>query len=173
MKGPLQCAMVWGGGGGSWMSRGPKWVERAAVPILALLLGCVAARAQAPSDDVALVARGEYLARAADCMPCHTGDRSKPYSGGLPIHTPFGTIFSVNITSDPQTGIGRWTFADFKHALHDGIRVDGAYLYPAMPFDAFTGIEEDDLRRCGPSSAASPRLMRPIAKTSWHSRSIS
>lgn len=89
----------------------------------ALLCG---AHAQASADDVALVPRGEYLARAADCMPCHTGKKSKPYSGGLPIHTPLGTIYSVNITSDPETGIGRWTFADFKHALHDGIRADGA-----------------------------------------------
>ena len=112
-----------------------------------LLLGCcVAAHAQAPADDAALVSRGEYLARAADCMPCHTGDKSKPYGGGLPIKTPFGTIFSVNITSDPETGIGRWAYADFKNALHNGIRADGAFLYPAMPFDTYTGIEEDDLK---------------------------
>jgi len=111
-----------------------------------LLLGCVTAHAQAPADGAALVSRGEYLARTADCMPCHTGDKSKPYGGGLPIHTPFGMIYSVNITSDPDTGIGRWSFADFKNALHNGIRADGAYLYPAMPFDAYTGIEEDDLK---------------------------
>lgn len=121
-------------------------VMRAAVVAATTLFGCVTAYAQAPTDDVALVPRGEYLARAADCMPCHSGDKSKPYSGGLPVRTPFGTIFSVNITSDPQTGIGRWTFADFKHALHNGIRADGAYLYPAMPFDAYTGIEENDLK---------------------------
>jgi hypothetical protein len=92
------------------------------------------------------VSRGEYLVRAADCMPCHTGDKSKPNGGDLPIHTPFGTIYSVNITSDPKTGIGRWSYADFKNALHNGIRADGAYLYPPMPFDAYTGIEEDDLK---------------------------
>jgi mono/diheme cytochrome c family protein len=117
-----------------------------AVASVAALLGCGAAYAQAPADDSNLVARGEYLARAADCMPCHTGDKSKPYAGGLPLHTPFGAIFSVNITSDPATGIGRWTFADFKNALHNGIRADGAFLYPAMPFDAYTMIEEDDLK---------------------------
>ncbi len=128
------------------MSWAPGWIERAAASVTALLLGCVAAHAQAPADDVALVPRGEYLARAADCMPCHTGDKTKPYSGGLPLHTPFGTIFSVNITSDPETGIGRWTYADFKNALHNGIRADGAFLYPAMPFDAYTGIGEDDLK---------------------------
>jgi mono/diheme cytochrome c family protein len=107
------------------------------------------------------VPRGEYLARAADCMPCHTGDKTTPYSGGLPLHTPFGTIFSVNITSDPETGIGRWTYADFKNAVHNGIRADGTFLYPAMPFDAYTAIEEDDLkalwafvRRISPVKAA-------------------
>ena len=114
--------------------------------VSALLFGCAAARAQTPTDDAPLVSRGEYLTRAADCMPCHTGDKSKPFAGGLPMHTPFGVLYSVNITSDPSTGIGKSTFADFKHALHNGIRADGAFLYPAMPFDAYTGIEEDDLR---------------------------
>jgi mono/diheme cytochrome c family protein len=124
-----------------------RGIGRAAIFASALLLGGFAARAQAQAaDDATLVSRGEYLTRAADCMPCHTGDKSKPFAGGLPIHTPFGVLYSVNITSDPQTGIGKWTFADFKHALHDGIRADGAFLYPAMPFDAYTLIEEDDLK---------------------------
>lgn len=121
-------------------------IRGATVVVSALLFGCAAARAQTPTDDAPLVSRGEYLTRAADCMPCHTGDKSKPFAGGLPIHTPFGVLYSVNITSDPSTGIGKYTFADFKHALHNGIRADGAFLYPAMPFDAHTGIEEDDLR---------------------------
>jgi mono/diheme cytochrome c family protein len=103
-------------------------------------------QAQEAEGDAALVARGEYLSRAADCMPCHTGDKAKPYAGGLPLNTPFGTLYSVNITSDPTTGIGKWTYTQFKQALHDGIRADGAYLYPAMPFDAYTGIKDDDLK---------------------------
>jgi mono/diheme cytochrome c family protein len=102
--------------------------------------------AQGTEDDSALVARGEYLSRAADCMPCHTGNKAKPYAGGLPLNTPFGTLYSVNITSDPATGIGKWSYAQFKQALHDGIRADGSYLYPAMPFDAYTGIKDDDLK---------------------------
>ena len=108
------------------------------------------ASAQASMDDAALVSRGEYLARAADCAPCHTGDASKPFAGGLAFKTPFGTLFSVNITSDPETGIGKWTYAQFKNALHQGIRADGAYLYPAMPFDAYTKIEEKDLEGSRP-----------------------
>lgn len=106
----------------------------------------VPAAAPAVGDDSALVDRGAYLARAADCMPCHTGDPKKPYAGNLSFNTPFGTMFSVNITSDPTYGIGKWTFEDFKGALHDGVRADGAYLYPAMPFDAYTGISNDDLK---------------------------
>ncbi|MGA7814543.1 MAG: cytochrome c, partial [Caballeronia sp.] len=60
-----------------------------------------------------LVKRGEYLTRAGDCAACHTADKSRPFAGGLPITTPFGTIYTPNITSDPDTGIGRWTDADF------------------------------------------------------------
>ncbi|WP_027132743.1 cytochrome c [Geminicoccus roseus] len=97
-------------------------------------------------DEAALVAKGEYLARAADCMPCHTAPGAKPFSGGLGMSTPFGTLFSVNITPDKETGIGAWTFDQFKAALHDGVRADGAYLYPAMPFDAYTKITDEDLQ---------------------------
>ncbi len=68
-----------------------------------------------------------------DCMPCHTGDKTKPYAGGLSFNTPFGVMYSVNITSDKTNGIGTWTYEDFKAAVHDGIRKDGAYLYPASP----------------------------------------
>lgn len=114
--------------------------------IAASLFGSSGLKADDQADDAALVSRGEYLARAGDCMPCHTGDASKPFAGGLGLNTPFGTLFSVNITSDPDTGIGKWTYEDFKNALHDGIRADGAYLYPAMPFDAYTLIEEEDLK---------------------------
>ncbi len=102
--------------------------------------------APAAGDDASLVDRGAYIARAADCMPCHTGDPKKPYAGNLGFNTPFGTMFSVNITSDPTYGIGKWTFQDFKNAVHDGVRADGAYLYPAMPFDAYTGMSDDDLK---------------------------
>jgi mono/diheme cytochrome c family protein len=121
-------------------------LAHATMMLSASILGAPLACAQTIEDDSALVSRGEYLARAADCMPCHTGDKAKPYAGGLALNTPFGALYSVNITSDPATGIGKWTYAQFKKALHDGIRADGAYLYPAMPFDAYTGIADDDLK---------------------------
>lgn len=103
-----------------------------------------AATQENPDPD--LVARGSYLARAADCMPCHTSARDKTYAGGLRMNTPFGVMYSPNITPDRETGIGAWTFDEFKKALHSGIRADGRFLYPTMPFDAFTKISEDDLK---------------------------
>ncbi|MFG1299654.1 c-type cytochrome [Xanthobacter sp. V3C-3] len=107
----------------------------------------VAAPAMAQQQaDPALVARGEYIAKAADCMPCHTGDKSKPFAGGLALNTPFGAIYSPNITSDRSTGIGLWTYDQFVNAVRNGIRKDGAYLYPAMPFDAYTEISDDDMK---------------------------
>ncbi|WP_159718178.1 cytochrome c [Geminicoccus flavidas] len=118
-----------------------RWLLAAATMLMPIGLP-----AHGQEDDSALTARGEYLARAADCMPCHTSPGGKPYAGGLGLSTPFGTLFSVNITSDRETGIGGWTYEQFKGALHDGVRADGAFLYPAMPFDAYTGITEDDLR---------------------------
>ncbi|MGZ3287179.1 MAG: c-type cytochrome [Xanthobacteraceae bacterium] len=103
-----------------------------------------AATQETPDPD--MVARGSYLARAADCMPCHTSARDKTYAGGLRMNTPFGVMYSPNITPDRETGIGAWTFDEFKKALHSGIRADGRFLYPTMPFDAFTKISEDDLK---------------------------
>src|SRR5215469_2525500 len=91
-----------------------------------------------------LVARGEYLARAADCAVCHTAPGGKPYAGGLAIRTPFGTLYSPNITADRETGIGKFTDADFLRALHQGVMPDGTRLYPAMTYDAYTYMTDAD-----------------------------
>jgi mono/diheme cytochrome c family protein len=93
----------------------------------------------------ALVKRGEYLARVGDCVACHTADKSRPFAGGLPITTPFGTIYTPNITSDPDTGIGRWTDADFLRAMHEGIGRGGERLYPAFPYAEFTKVRSEDV----------------------------
>ena len=98
----------------------------------------------APGDD--LVAKGKYLAEAADCMPCHTGPGGKPFAGGLMLDTPFGGIASANITPDEETGIGSWTEEQFFGALHDGFAADGSYLYPAMPFTSYTKIVPEDAK---------------------------
>ncbi len=114
--------------------------------VILVACGLSGAYAQSAAPDADLVARGKYLATAGDCSACHTVAQDEPYAGGLKIDTPFGAIYSSNITPDPDTGIGKWRFEDFKNALHAGIRADGQFLYPAMPFDAFTKISDDDLK---------------------------
>ncbi|SJZ35754.1 Cytochrome c, mono-and diheme variants [Enhydrobacter aerosaccus] len=91
-----------------------------------------------------LVERGEYLARAADCMVCHTAPGGKEYAGGFAFKLPFGTLYSTNITPDRETGIGDYTDQQFLDALHRGVRRDGARLYPAMPFTSYTYITDAD-----------------------------
>lgn len=98
--------------------------------------------------DPALIKRGEYIAKAGDCIACHTNSPKKGpvFSGGLPMPTPFGTIFSPNITPDPETGIGGWTDEQFIKAMREGISPDGHYYYPAFPYLYFSKITTDDLK---------------------------
>ncbi|HEY2678065.1 MAG TPA: cytochrome c, partial [Steroidobacteraceae bacterium] len=91
-----------------------------------------------------LVERGKYLARAADCMVCHTAPGGVPYAGGRPFVLPFGTIYSTNITPDPETGIGKYTNADFLNAVHKGIGRGNTKLYPAMPYPSYTYMSDAD-----------------------------
>lgn len=101
------------------------------------------APAVAPAADP-VVERGRYLARAGDCVSCHTGPSKVPFAGGLPMKTPFGTIISTNITPDKDTGIGAYTEAEFARAVREGVRRDGKRLYPAMPYPSFTRLTDDD-----------------------------
>ena len=91
-----------------------------------------------------LVARGEYLVKAADCAACHSIPGGKPFAGGLAFHLPFGAIYSTNITPDKETGIGSWSDDDFVRALHEGIAKDGSRLYPAFPYTSYAGLSRDD-----------------------------
>jgi mono/diheme cytochrome c family protein len=91
-----------------------------------------------------LIEKGEYLARAADCVVCHTAKGREAYAGGLAIVLPFGALYSTNITPDKTTGIGNYTDAQFLAALHRGVRRDGANLYPAMPYTSYTYITDAD-----------------------------
>ena len=90
------------------------------------------------------IARGRYLTNAADCEACHTADRGRPFAGGLAFKTPFGTLYSPNITADKETGIGAWSDADFLKAVHEGVARDGERLYPAFPYAAYTYLTDDD-----------------------------
>src|SRR5271169_6907894 len=91
-----------------------------------------------------LIARGEYLTRAADCAACHNVPGGEPFSGGVAFKLPFGTIYSSNITADRETGIGTWSDDDFVRALHRGITKDGTHLYPAFPYTSYTALSRDD-----------------------------
>ncbi|MDN0082752.1 cytochrome c [Crenobacter sp. SG2305] len=110
---------------------------------LALALHGTAARADADTD---LVKRGEYLARAADCVACHTASGGQPYAGGYGIESPLGTIYSTNITPSKNGGIGNYSEAQFDAALRHGIRADGAHLYPAMPYTSYVKLAPDDVK---------------------------
>ena len=92
-----------------------------------------------------MVERGRYLAAAGDCAACHTAEGGQPYAGGRPIPTPFGTIFSTNITPDKETGIGHWTEPEFYKAMHEGMRRDGKHLYPAFPYPWYTKLTRADV----------------------------
>ena len=94
------------------------------------------------ADDAA--SRGAYLVRAGGCVTCHTAKGGPQFAGGRALKTPFGTFYSPNITPDPETGIGRWTNANFVRALRSGITPDGSHYFPAFPFTSYTGLTYDD-----------------------------
>jgi mono/diheme cytochrome c family protein len=141
------------------------WILLAAILILAVTLGWklthVSALPAQPATSVAAAAlltqpiadtvanadqvrRGQYLVRVGDCLSCHLSATGKPFAGGLGLNTPFGVIYSSNITSDPDTGIGKWTNDQFYRALHDGVGADGRKLYPAFPYPWFHRISRAD-----------------------------
>ena len=97
-----------------------------------------------PSFDPALVKRGRDLAAIGNCNDCHTVRGGKAFAGGLPVPTPFGTIYSSNITPDPETGIGRWSETAFRRAMRSGVDRDGQHLYPTFPYDHFTNVTDAD-----------------------------
>lgn len=132
-----------------------------------LLFGAIVSVIPIPpahADDA--VARGRYLSVLGDCAGCHTGMHGAAFTGGLPFDTPFGTIYSTNITPDKVTGIGIWSADDFYRALHDGIAPGGTHLYPALPylyFNRITRRDSDDL-------FAYLRTLRPVHRVSTPNR---
>jgi alcohol dehydrogenase (quinone), cytochrome c subunit len=88
---------------------------------------------------------GEYLARAGDCVSCHSEPGGKAFAGGLKMGSPLGNIYSTNITPDPETGIGGYTLADFDRALRRGVAKDGHRLYPAMPYPSYAKLTDADV----------------------------
>ncbi|HQQ70340.1 MAG TPA: cytochrome c, partial [Alicycliphilus sp.] len=92
----------------------------------------------------ALVAQGEYLARAGNCMSCHTQQGGPAFAGGRAIDTPFGAVYAPNLTPDDATGLGQWSAAQFWRAMHNGRARDGRLLYPAFPYPSYTSITRAD-----------------------------
>jgi mono/diheme cytochrome c family protein len=117
-----------------------------------VLVGCFLLAAQVSpafagpqsSPSASLIAEGKYLAHAGDCIACHTAPEGKLFAGGLPMPTPFGTLYTTNITPDVETGIGSWTADQFYGAMHRGRFPDGGLMYPAMPFAAYTKVTRSD-----------------------------
>jgi mono/diheme cytochrome c family protein len=113
--------------------------------LAACTTGAIAARAAEDSQAFEKIERGRYLAVLGDCVGCHTAPASKPFAGGLALETPFGALVGPNITPDLATGIGAWSEDDFRRAMHEGIGRNGARLYPAMPYPAYTKVTRDDV----------------------------
>ncbi len=120
-----------------------------ALPIVATLIILFSQsdlKAPAPlSQQTASVEHGRYLARAGNCSACHTTTGGGELAGGVEFHTPFGLLYSTNITPDKRTGIGEWTFEDFYRSMKAGIRPDGDHLYPAFPYTDFAKLTDEDI----------------------------
>jgi mono/diheme cytochrome c family protein len=122
-------------------------MEFAMRAILATVFLCSAfasapALAEPSAEDIA---QGKMLVEAGDCAGCHTADPAKPFAGGKRIDTPFGAIYSPNLTPDRDTGIGAWTDEAFRRALREGIAPDGSRYFPAFPYPYFTKLTRDDI----------------------------
>ncbi len=135
--------------------RKPWWTMAVALASALLGLGAAAlgwraaiAPVQASAAGVysaALIERGRGLAALGNCAGCHTAEGGLPSVGGRPLATPFGTVYSSNLTPDPATGIGLWSFSAFQRAMREGLSRDGHSLYPAFPYTAFSQVGDDEL----------------------------
>ena len=115
--------------------------------VVALALAFASLLPEGARGDQAQIDRGAYVFAAADCAACHTDVKGKgpPLAGGRPLKTPFGIFYSPNITPDPDTGIGRWSDADFVNALRNGVAPDGGHLFPVFPYPSFTKMTDQDM----------------------------
>lgn len=119
-------------------------MKRALIGLTLLIGTAAAAHAATDGQSFDQISRGRYLAAAGDCTACHTMPGGKPYAGGRPLETPFGTLLAPNLTPDRDTGIGNWTDDEFVNALQIGRGRGGSHLYPAMPYTYYTKVTRDD-----------------------------
>jgi len=92
------------------------------------------------------IARGEQMFAAGDCTVCHTSEGGTSNAGGRALDTPFGKIYSTNLTPDPETGLGNWSFSAFERAMREGISRDGKHLYPVFPYTAYQNVNNQDMQ---------------------------
>jgi mono/diheme cytochrome c family protein len=116
----------------------------AAAVFVAMRPGILPHGAAPPNATTQVINRGEYLARAGDCVACHTAPGGKQFAGGRAMATPFGNLYVPNITADEETGIGKYTPDEFYRMMHTGISRDGSLMYPAMPFASYTKVTRED-----------------------------
>ena len=140
-----------------WLHRPPYWIS-SVLGVIALTTlfagrapgadpeaGDTEVKAGAPSAADALVERGRYVALASNCASCHTRPGGAAYAGGVKFETPVGTLYSSNITSSVEHGIGKWTAQDLRRALHEGVAANGDRLFPAFPYTSFTQMTDADV----------------------------
>jgi mono/diheme cytochrome c family protein len=156
-----------------------SWLKKSAVLGLAVLLAIVglswwwgrpvAVASSQFDSNPAQLERGAYLARAGNCMACHTARGGLPYAGGRGIETPFGMVYAGNLTPDVRTGLGSWSRDDFWRALHHGQSRDGRLLYPAFPYTNTTLVSREDADALFSFLQSLPPVeqMRPAHEVAW------
>ena len=139
----------------SWPRRKSLWATAGALLVgavgtIASLVGwrpvIAPVNLSAPVYSTETIERGRMLAAAGDCFVCHTAPGGTRGTGGRAMETPFGTVFTTNLTPDPETGLGNWSFSAFQRAMREGISRDGKHLYPAFHYTAFAKTSDDDLQ---------------------------
>lgn len=114
---------------------------------LALWLGLPApAAVQSQEREKDMAARGQYIFAVAGCSACHTVPKGTPHAGGRAFPIPFGKVYATNITQDKETGIGSWSDKEIRDSIVKGIRPNGERLIPVMPYEAYSGMAEEDLK---------------------------
>ncbi|TSD54091.1 molybdopterin-dependent oxidoreductase [Variovorax sp. KBS0712] len=157
-----------------WPRRKGLWATGAALfigglGVIAGLLGWRSAIApvslSAPVYSESTIERGRVLAALGDCAVCHTAPGGEPNAGGRAMDTPFGTLYTTNLTPDAETGLGRWSFSAFQRAMREGVSRDGHHLYPAFPYTAFAKASDDDLQALYAYFMAMPAVRAPTPKS--------
>ena len=154
-----------------------------AAKLLALLVSLIAlaaGAAQAQTDNQELIAKGQYIFSLAAGCACHSDPKGTPHAGGRPFPIPFGTVYSTNLTSDKETGLGGWTDQQITDAITKGSGRDAAKILPIMPYGPYSGMAQDDLkglivflrtlkavRKPTPELQTSVPMFRSVAAEGW------